>query len=229
MKHGMMALAALVALAGPVRAQEGEGDDQKRRAVEKLNSMRVTLDFANSSLDDVMSYLRDFSGLNLHIADEVRTKFTEDQLKVTIKVKDLTLKSALKLVLAGKDLGAVWKEGILAITTREKAQSSQVTRVYDVRDLLFAVKDFPGPRVELASPSGGGGALTGASFALDEEKASPITEDFITEIIKSNTGDKSWEEGGASITLANGLLVVSQTKRAHGEILKLLDMLRQFK
>ncbi len=227
MKTTWIALAAAAALAAPAGAQD-EGGEAKQRVVEKLNSMRVSLDFASAPLDDVIAYLRDFSGINIHVTDEVRGKFSEEQLRVTIKVKDLPLKSALKLVLAGRDLGAVYKEGVVQITTKENAQSALVTRVYDVRDLLFKIQDFPGPRVELANPSGGAGNL-GASFTIDEESVSPITEDFITEIVKSNTGDKSWEEGGASITLANGLMVVSQNKRVHGEVGRLLDMLRQFK
>lgn len=228
MTRAALALAALFALAGPAAAQDDSSDEAKKRIVEKLNSMRVTLDFTNQSLDDVVNYLRDYSGINMHIDSEVRTKFSEDQLKITIKVKDLLLKSALKLVLSGKDLGAVLKEGILTITTKEKSTAAKITRVYDVRDLLFKITDFPGPKVELANPSGGA-ALTGATFALDEGQPGPITEDFITEIVKSNTGDGSWEDGSASVSLANGLLIVTQAKKVHQEVGKLLDLLRQFK
>lgn len=229
MKIRWLAVLAAAFLAAPAFAQDGGESEQKRKALEKVNNLRVSLDFTNTGLEDVLGYIRDFSGLNLHLDNEVRAKLGDDQLKVTIKVKDLLLKSALKLILSGKDLAATYKEGVILITSKDKAGSSLTTQVHDVRDMLFKIADFPGPRVELTSPSGGS-PLTGATFALDEGSSGPLTEDFITELVKTNTGDRSWEDvSGASITLANGLLVVSQSKKVQEEIRRLLDMLRQFK
>ena len=49
-------------------------------------------------------------------------------------------------------------------------------------------------------------------------------------MVKQNTGDKSWDENpNASISLTNGILVVSQSKRVHEEIKRFVNLLRQFK
>jgi hypothetical protein len=49
-------------------------------------------------------------------------------------------------------------------------------------------------------------------------------------MVKENTGDRSWEENpNASVTLANGMLLVSQSRRVHEEIRRLIGLLRQFK
>ncbi len=228
-----MATAVLLVLAGlPAFAQEGtnETDPRKQEVVNKLNTMRLTVNFENTTMEEAISYLRDFSGLNIIIDAEVYKNQSEDQLKVTLKVKDLLLKSILKLMLTSRELTAMYKEGVLLIIPKGKVDKSVTLQLYDVRDLLVKIQDFPGPKVELVSPSkAGGGPLTGATFSLEEPR-STITEEFITEMVKQNTGDKSWDENpNASINLTNGVLVVSQSKRVHEEIKHFINLLRQFK
>lgn len=233
MRMSKTALAAGILLAGAAGlwAQEsGEADPRKQSVLSKLNTLRISVDFNATPLDDALAFMRDFSGLNLVLDAEVSQKLTEDQLKVTLKVKDLLLKSVLKLMLASRDLTAMYREGVILIVPKGRIDKSVSLQIYDVRDLLVKLQDFPGPKVELVSPSaGGGGPLTGATFTLEEPK-STITEEFITEMVKQNTGDKTWDENpNASITLANGMLVVSQSRRVHEEVKRMIGLLRQFK
>ena len=232
MKTTMLAAIILGCLALPALAQEGgteTNDPRKAEVVNKLNTMRVSVDFANQTLEEAISFLRDFTGLNIVVDAEVYKNQSEDQLKITLKVKDLLLKSVLKLMLSSRELTAMYKEGVLLVVPKGKIDKSVTLQLYDVRDLLVKIQDFPGPRVELVSPQKGGGPLTGATFSLEEPK-STITEEFITEMVKQNTGDKSWDENpNASMTLTNGVLVVSQSKRVHEEIKRFINLLRQFK
>ena len=227
-----MTAAILGLLALPVMAQEerSESDPRRLEVLNKLNTMRITVDFANVTLEEAIGYLRDFSGLNIVVDAEVYKNQSEDQLKVTLKVKDLLLKSILKLMLNSRELTAMYKEGVLLVVPKGKIDKAVTLQLYDVRDLLVKIHDFAGPKVELVAPSkGGGGPLTGATFSLEEPK-STITEEFITEMVKQNTGDKSWDENpNASITLTNGVMVVTQSKRVHEEIKRFINLLRQFK
>jgi hypothetical protein len=221
----MVSAILLAALLG-----QEDSDPKKEEILGKLNNQRITLDFKDVPLEDALGFVRDYANLNIVVDAEVFTKLSEDQLRINIKVKDLTLKSALKLMLGGRDLTATYKEGVLMVIPKDKANKSVTTRVYDVRDLLFKIQDFPGPKVELTAPSSGGTPLTGATFSVEEEPKSVISEEFITEIVKSNTGEGAWDENpNASVTLTNGLLIVTQSKKVHGEVEKLLQMLRQFK
>jgi len=226
-------IAAAWFLAGaPLAAPQDDprSADQVKRVKEKLGTMRITLDFTGTNLDDVIQYVQEFSGLNFHIDSDLRSKLAEDQLKVTIKLKDVLLKSALKLILAPRDLGCTFRDGVLFITGKDKIAAAVATRVYDVKDLLFIIRDFAGPRVELMTPGGAGAALAGATFQLEEEPKTAVTEEFIIDLVKGNTGEKSWDDNSsASITLMNGLLVVSQSKKVHEEVRRLLDLLREFK
>lgn len=229
-----MLLGAILGLGAlPAFAQEGgteTTDPRKQEIVNKLNTMRVTVDFANQTLEEALSFLRDFTGINLVVDAEVYKNQSEDQLKVTLKVKDLLLKSVLKLMLNSRELTAMYKEGVVLVVPKGKVDKAVTLQLYDVRDLLVKIQDFAGPKVELVSPQkGGGGPLTGATFTLEEPR-STITEEFITDMVKQNTGDKSWDENpNASITLTNGVLVVSQSKRVHEEIKRFVNLLRQFK
>lgn len=224
----VLTLGALLAFAAAAAAQDPI-DPRKAEVLNKLNNQRVTLDFKDAPIQDVVSFLAEFTGINFYLDPEIHAKLSEEQLRVTLKVRDLLLKSALKLVLSAKELTGVYKEGVIVIQHRDKLGGSTAMQVYDVRDLLFKLQDFPGPRVELQSNTAGGTALTGATFTLEEPR-SVISEDFITDLIKTNTGDRSWDENpNASVTLANGLLIVSQTRKVHEEIKRLLNLLRQFK
>lgn len=225
-------LAAALAAACPAGAQEEGGlerDPRHAEVVNKLGSMRVSVDFQDMALEEALAFLSDFSGLNIVLDGEVTQKFSPDQLKVTLRVKDLLLKSCLKLLLNGRGLTATYRDGVLLVVLKEKVDQAVTLQIYDVRDLLVKLQDFPGPQVELVSPGTQGGPLTGATFALEEPKV-VMSEDFILEMVKSNTGDRSWEENpNASISLANGMLVVSQSKRVHAEVKRFLQLLRQFK
>ncbi|HZN61386.1 MAG TPA: hypothetical protein VFC90_03175 [Planctomycetota bacterium] len=224
----LLAAAAIAMIGGTALAQES-GADPVKRLRDKLATMKISLDFNNAKLDEVIAYFQEYSGLNFHLDPDARSKDGEES-KVTLKLKDVTLRTALKLVLNPRDLGCVYRDGVIVIATKAKLGSQTVTRVYDVRDLLFRLRDFAGPRVELTVPGGAGAALAGASFTLEEEPKGEITEEFLTDLIKTNTGERSWDDNSAaSITQFNGLLVISQSKPVHEEIRRLLDLLRQFK
>ena len=228
----MNTTAILILTALPAFAQEGgsETDPRKAEVVNRMNTMKVSVDFSNTTLEEAVAFLRAFTGLNILVDAEVYKTQSEDQLKLTLKVKDLYLKSVLKLMLASRELTAVYKEGVVLVVPKGKLDKAVSLQLYDVRDLLVKLQDFAGPKVELVSPQkGGGGPLTGATFTLEEPR-STITEEFITDMVKQNTGDKSWDENpNASINLTNGVLVVSQSKRVHEEIKRFVNLLRQFK
>jgi type II secretory pathway component GspD/PulD (secretin) len=228
----LLSVLAVLTVAAPAVAQESglEVDERKQQIVNKINNTRVSVDFRDVPLEEAINFLREFTGINIVVDAEVHTRYSEDHLRVTLKVRDLLLKSTLKLVLSLRDLTATYRDGVLMIVPRDKVDKAVTLQIYDVRDLLVQLQDFPGPKVELVSPSGtGGGPLTGATFTLDEPR-STITEDFITEMVKTNTGDRTWDDNpNASMTLTNGRLIVSQSKRVHEEIRQLINLLRQFK
>jgi hypothetical protein len=225
MRKMILPLAALGLLAGTAR---GGDDPRKEEYLKKLDSMRLDVDFRKQPLDDALDFLREFSGLNFHVDAEVREALSEDQLLVTLRVKDLKLKTILGHLLTPRRLTLIYRDGVLVVTTRDKTDLKVFPAIYDVRDLLIKIPDFPGPRVELVSNDPGSDIRTGAVFTLEPPKQR-IEDDFLVEMVQANTGGTSWEDNpNASLRLVNGMLIVSQSKRVHKEIGRFLYKLGSF-
>ncbi len=193
-----------------------------------LDTVKIDMLFENTKLEDIISYVRDFTGLNI-VPDQGLGDKADFTKQVTFKVKELVLRNAMKLLLNQQGLDfAVTQEKVILITTPDKAGGKPVLELHDIRDILVRIQDFPGPKVELANPSGGGAALTGASFSLEEPKESSVSEDQIVDLIKENIAPGSWEGEYTIEKTPNQQLLVSHTPRAHKELRQFLTRLRSY-
>lgn len=82
----------------------------------KLDTMEVDLAFDNSRLEDILAYIRDFSGLNLLLDSEVRDMVDPDRI-MSFNVKGLALKHALGLLLSGLGLEYVVTDEAVVLLT----------------------------------------------------------------------------------------------------------------
>lgn len=213
----MKTMAAILAMAACAWAGDGRED-----AVRKLDSMKVTVDFENVKLPEAVDYLRDVTGLNLVLLPRAMEKDGESSIK--LKVKDLSVRSVLKLLLGSRGLAASYRDGAIVILPREDLQSSTVMKIFDVRALQVKIQDFAGPVVELTTKT----REVGAVFTIDEPKT-VIEDDFLLTMVKTNTGLGSWDSNPhAVIDLHNGMLVVTQTPSVLREIESLLNRLGQY-
>lgn len=179
----------------------------------RLEAVKVTLDFQNAPLSSVLEYLRDAAGLDfvLHHALAADTR-------VTLRLKDVSLRTALKLALRGCDASAVERDGVIVIGPREAVAPALRTRLHDIRDLTFVLRDFEGPTMEF-------GAAPGIRVDWDMGGPEPVHhKEFLHDLVWASTGGV-WENG-ASITEISGWLVVTQTARVQEEIAALLNRMR---
>ena len=95
-------LAAVLALAQ---------DNTKGEVESKLNNIKVTLDFQNTPIDQVVDYLREISGMNIFVDSKVRDK----TIVVALKVTEITLKSIFSLMLKPHGCGVLFKDGVLQV------------------------------------------------------------------------------------------------------------------
>ncbi len=149
---------------------------------------------------------------------------------VTFKVKDLVLKNVLKLLLSQFNLDYhITEEKVVLLTDPKKAGGGNVLELHDIRDILVKLQDFAGPKVELVSPSkGGGGPLTGATFTLDEPKESSVGEEQIVDLIKENISPGTWEGEQTIEKTPNQQLLVNAPPRVHRELREFLGKLRSY-
>lgn len=191
----------------------------------RLASMRIDVDFAETPLADALAVVRAHTGTNLILDPAVAPDHESEP--VTMKLRGLPVRTVLKLMLEPRRLTVAYRQGVLVIVPPDHDRRL-VTKVYDVRDLLFPIQHFAGPRVELVSPEDGGIVVGGDFF--DPPRRETIAPEVLTQIIPQATGGKDgWTaHEDVGISLVNNMLVVTQSESVHREVAGLLRLLRQY-
>ena len=107
------------------------------------------LDFEDAPLIDVAAFLADFHGIEFVLDDRALAEYGIDgDTPVTIRVRGISLRSALRLMLRRIDpvLTFTARDEVLQITSREETENRLTTRSYPVGDLVLPVQnlDFAG-------------------------------------------------------------------------------------
>lgn len=201
----------------------GQQDDSETLAIKEKLKRKVTLDFSGTPLPDVVQFLRETTNVNMVLDKAVVTERGEEELKVDLKVDQLEVESALKLILELKQLGYTIKNGVVFITGKDKIGGTAESRVYNVRDLTLKIQEFTGPELDLTAPSGAGGGGTTIGGTTDEDGG--VTIDALQTLIQDNIAKGTWE-GENTIKTRNGMLVIRHTPEVHSKVQQLLSDLR---
>jgi type II secretory pathway component GspD/PulD (secretin) len=128
--------APLDGMAGP-RKKEGE------REIERKLSTPVNLNFTDVPLKSVIEDLRAYNGINIYV-DEPALNEAGISLDhpVSIKLEQVSLKSALNLLLHGVHLTYVVKDEVLQVTTEDHARGKLETHTFQVADLVIPIENF---------------------------------------------------------------------------------------
>jgi len=188
--------------------------DTSRDAKRKLET-RISLDLCDTKLSEAIDVFRSATGLNFVVQEGGDTI-------VTMKVLDISARSALRLLLQPRDLVAVFESGAVVIRTRRCGDSFSL-RLYDVRGGTARLRDFPGTSPGIDIP-----VLLGCfPMMADDGGACGIEEEVLLMLIRSHTGDsRAWDgRSDGSLSIRNGILVVRQTADVHREIESLLKKL----
>jgi type II secretory pathway component GspD/PulD (secretin) len=190
-------------------------DAMKSEYEGKLNNIKVTLDFQNAPLDQIVDYLREISGMNIFVGQTVRDK----QLTVSIKVNEISLRSIFSLMLKPHGCGILFKDGVLQVLTiPEIDDKTMKMEIYDCRDILYPISNFPGIEMDLNA---------GAGVVVTPPEDAAGSEIPIEELVRAHTGGRSWEENSKAVCkMQNGLLVIKNTPTVHKQVRHLLDLLR---
>ncbi|MHC4925083.1 MAG: hypothetical protein ACYTG4_13585 [Planctomycetota bacterium] len=211
-KKGKVAKKAAKDLLGPRPRTKDE-------ALRYLDQRRISVNFDDESLADVIKYLSAVTGVNIMVGKPV----LEDQheLKITMKLKRLSAKSVLELVAKQHRLAIGWSHGVLMVTSQKAARGKPVLRLYMVGDITQPIRDFPAPDIMLRP--------AGAEYEPEEEtvveRAFSDADDILT-LVRENTGGESWDDDATSSGTMKNWLVIRQYPEVHKEIAALLRMLR---
>ena len=156
------------------------------------------LEFHEAPIEEVVDYLKAEYDLNIQIdqpaLDEIGIS-TEDP--ITIQVRNVSLGSALRLMLKPWELTTLIEDEVLFITTEEQAASRLRVGIYPVGDLL------------------------------NEETSLASIVDVLISTVASETWAENGGGEAEIRPLSPGLLVVSQTHTVHEELRRTLTAIRQ--
>ncbi len=125
----------------------------KEKEIESKLTMPVNLNFTNILLKDAIEDLRSFYGINI-VPDMPALEQEGISLDrpVSLKLEQVSLKSALNLLLHSVHLTYVIKDEVLQITTESHARGKLQTVTYQVADLVIPVENYASPIQNSLSP-----------------------------------------------------------------------------
>ena len=198
---GICSVAAIALATSAVRAGETESP---QTAVEPCSALKrgISFDFQDTPLTEVLRWLRDRTDVDI-LLDPVSMQVAGIDLNqpVTLSLQQVTLKSALRLLL--EPVGLTVRATDKALVISQQNESKLETRIYGVSDLVATRRDTRERRRQVAA---------GLVSMIQEQLSS--CETGLSEAIAYVESTES--------------LIATQSRGGHQRIKALLANLRQF-
>jgi len=180
------------------------GEDAARRQIEEALDKQVSVDVEERTLLEAIRYLHEIAGVNV-VVDSAGLEEVgiSTDVKVSLALSGVTLRSALKLLLSELGLAAMIDNEVLVVTSRERAEGRQTFIAYRVSDLVQQSDGETGRFDELVT--------------------------LITTVVQPDSWQEVGGNGSVAANLPTGTLVIRQTDQIHQEIEQLFDALRNWK
>lgn len=219
----VLGLGAALGAQDPILIVEAPRDRVARNLLEsRLAKVRVDLKLADEGPKEIAErlnlYARDVTDFLVRPHDG-----DSDYASLKLNLKRTTIRNCMSIVQSMSDVRFVYKAGVVMLTHKDDVKEVTTLVLYDVRAATFKLKDFPGPKI--------GQRIGEEEDEVEEETDSDNTPSGLTlekleEVIRAQILPESWGgENGASISAANGVLIVRQSERGHREIRQLLYQL----
>lgn len=165
------------------------GNQHPREAkIRETLNQNTTLEFNDTSLEDILKEIETSHQLQIKIDQRALDDFGVDKdSPITIKLQDISLRSALDLILDELDLTYVIESEVLQITSIEEAETKLELVIYPVNDLLpegpFDHKDLIHLMHTTVSPTswdevGGPGTIMGFRDAIVVNQTEQVHEEI---------------------------------------------------
>ncbi|MBI4833645.1 MAG: hypothetical protein HY811_02340 [Planctomycetes bacterium] len=195
----------------------------------RLESVKMNFEFKDKTIFEAVEYFQDSLLIRFRLTSKVYSDYKTKI--VSVSLKNLQAKMALRLAISMYDLKCLYDDGGLVIMAPDETVAGEyVTVIYRIDDLLAPPpEDFEGPDVD-SNLQGAGGAAFPIPPAMPPKEQKNVTKEEIEEAIKSQTGAKLWEDNKkVSLTMTSQFLVVTHTKSVHKKVIEVLNTLRAVK
>ncbi len=223
---------------GTAQAQTDRGDTKAMRQNLALMLRPITVNFEDQRLEDVMNFIRDFTGaeLDIHYADDRKPDGLDKDVLIKINAKEMTALRLLELVLeqAARDSFEqnTWQMtpwGAIECGPKSLLNRRQRVVIYDIADLLLELPDYQdAPDIDLQNvlqnTGGGGGGQSpfdGAQNEDDEERDLQQRRDDIIGLIQAIVEPEQWADNGGdggTVQVFQNSLVIKAPDYIHRQI-----------
>ncbi|MEE8107242.1 MAG: hypothetical protein V3T86_17030 [Planctomycetota bacterium] len=196
---------------------------QYESLVNKLTTRKITVKLENRPLKDFLKFVRVAADINIVIDRSALRKenIDPDAIEIDMDLRNVKVIDALKIGLEPLKLALKVKGNVLLVTTKKAARGKPVLVVYSVATLLFPIRDFPAPDMNL-HPSG---------YERPEPEEAEVHQaiesaDELAELVRQFSGQETWEDEGIQITVFRRHLFIRQYPGVHRQIARLLRQLQ---
>lgn len=177
----------------PKSHSEDEDKPEWQRDILVQLDKRVSFDFLDTPLADVVAFLQNLTSVNM-VVDPGAVE--GDDIPVTLKVSDMKLGAALDWILRLVNLQYAFQDEAIFISTKERIKQPETLRIYDVRDLLAIIPDYSGTGLPSIGGGGGGGGGGGDLFGDEGGGGGErFTGEDLVEFIQQTIAPESWGDG----------------------------------
>lgn len=148
--------------------------------IQKLATTKVTFEFDEARLKDVLAFLQVRTGLNIILDPSANPNGV-----VNLQVNDMKLFNAIKWILKMQGLTFIMKDEAILVGKKKALQGPEVTRIYDIKDLAYQPTDFIPPPLGKDTENANGG---------EEEPREESSEAIARAIEKIIENEKKKEE-----------------------------------
>jgi hypothetical protein len=176
----------------------------------------VSLDVTDKRLEDIVSFVRDFTGADLEPLwiDDRNTEGLDKEKLVTVKVSNVTALTLLEKVLdqaraeTGENTWQMSETGSFQMGPKERLNKFRRLEIYDINDLVREIPDYTDvPQIDLqqalqASQQGGGGGQGPFNSANETQNQRTVDRQAktqeIMDLIRNLVEPDQWTENGGS-------------------------------
>ena len=192
-----------------VTLSSGDAEQRIERALSR--PLRSSLEFIDTPLNTIMGVISEEYDIPIEFDDAaLEAAAASAETEVSVNLRNVSLRSAMELMLKKlSDLTYIIDNEVLLITTEDEASTRLEVRVYRVDDLVSE-------------------ARTRTNQAENRDPFAPII-DVISNSVEQNSWKCNKTGEGEIRSFSPGMLVITQTRRVHLQIVPLLEVLRSVK
>jgi hypothetical protein len=175
----------------------------------RLETDRISFDFKDAPLNGVIEWLVTETKLKITVSEAAKEHAAEKKLKITAKLDDVKLRSAIRLLFETNGLDMSVVDGVVHLRMHNEVPAEWTTRRIDVRELLAPIPDFSAPDISLHEEE----QYYGCCCLFYEESRRILEEpENLVSIVENATGGReAWQRDGCWLELKNGFLTCCHT------------------